>query len=186
MNSNLNQFSYYTLRILNDLSDKFPVPITLSPENLINDFSETSKKLNELEYKETVALQLKELLEELNSFDNTPISVENKKVENHLKKVKAEIASLTNEQKNQEEILKGTLLFLENEGYIRNIKKNTFSLSDKGFTQLKKQFKNANINDLNDYTFIGIIKDLVNNPDNFWRSVGNGLIINILSKFFSL
>lgn len=186
MKSNSEQFAFFTFRVFNELNDSFPIPVFISIERLIYDFNETAEKLYELEYRVSVALDQKKLLVELNAYDNTPVSTELQMTETELESLNQLVLKIKDEQKGQKKVLEGTLLFLENEGYIGKVEKNKYLLTEKGFTQLKEQFKDTKFVELNNRSFISIIEDLNKNPDNFWKSVTNGVVVNVLSYFLGL
>jgi len=178
MSTTLDQFGLYAATILNNLYDVIPVRSAISIGGLIKEYVEFEAFWT-LQREESTLTSLSELLEKAGVMDE-PRRI---KAKERLQKIQDEIRTQRNEIKKQEEIVEGTIHFLEAEGYIRNDGEDRFQLSEKGFVHLHKEFKDSNISDTHG-TLISIIKDKLSDPGRFGGALTSGLLINILTKVF--
>ena len=171
MNKNIQQFSVYSADIFNKLYDIFPMTCALRAEDMIRPYLDSAIDKDMKELKITVDMgDLVSIVSELTEAQK--FSVEEAK-----DKIYSINSSKQHDSNNQRELFEGTLLFLRDEGYLRELDDQDYQLTAKGFSHLNKTFTDTNISESKE-TYIAAIKYILSNSS----SIVSGVAVNVISE----
>jgi hypothetical protein len=177
MSQNINQFALYSAKIFELLYDSFPVPLSISKDEVIAQYLtfDQDKELKELKMQQGIAeISIMTEDEELKAraIKNMPAFA-------------ASVAKLKQKQRldrnQQEEIYGGTLTFLLCEGIIRECNRGTYQLTSKGFSHLNKSFKDGSINEA-ESTNISALKAIFKTSADTSVQVASGVAVNVITR----
>jgi hypothetical protein len=178
---NIEQFSLYTVKILDELYKKFPIKSSLCKEDIINEYLNFDKD------EDIKQLSLKNSFIDIVEMIDTKDDCELTNLEEKFKTVKPELEenlrSLKQEKQDevsfQSEIYSGTLDFLISEGLIKN-ENDLYQLTSKSFSHLNKKFTSNTIESV-DGTYISAIKSLFEKSSNIPIGIATGTATKILT-----
>jgi len=191
MTNNIQQFGLYTAKILDILYDSFPIPTSITRNEVIAEYllfvrEEELAEEEEAEYK--VELKTKEDFVELFKLIDS-LSYEIKCEANEaLPKIDEQLRALESEQNNDQNkqivIYEGTLEFLVSEELIRKSENGGYQLTSKSFTHLNKTFKDGLIEG-KEKTIIAALRSVFIKTSSTSLDIASGTAINILTELLS-
>lgn len=147
VNKNIDQFSIYSAKILEVLSESFPVPHYVDEREITreylkftsnNDIKEARKKIDIADIITSIGHH---------AFSDDEIS----RAKEKQKELEEDVDQLEQEKRNdqniQSSIFKGTLYFLTEEGVLRETEDGKHQLTSESFLHLNKEFEDGVIND---------------------------------------
>ncbi len=177
MPENVDQFAIYSAKIFDLLYDSFPIPRSISRNEIISEYLTFSR------HEELRELRIKNDIADLVGFtDDEELK---RKVEERIPVIRDQLTELENEQRTdkflQERIYEGTFEFLVFEGLFRECESGGYQLTSKGFSHLNRTFKDAAISE-NPSTNIAILKSIFGKTSDTTLQVAAGTAVNVITR----
>lgn len=147
VNKNIDQFSIYSAKILEVLSENFPVPHYVDEREIIREYLRFKNNDDIKDAREQIGIA--DIITSVgrHAFSDDKIS----RAKEKRKELEEDVDQMEQEKRNdqniQSSIFQGTLYFLTEEGVLRETEDGKHQLTSESFLHLNKEFENGAIND---------------------------------------